>query len=158
MRPGYLCVSGLHSKPAVVKSKAYLGAIGPVERARVMDLAAAGDDKAITPAARVPCLEPKCSYYAIGNFKSNCGVGHSSCLEAMQRGVEGCRKIIESIMEGLMFRNNKFTVIDLCCNRRFRVLCLSGAIYFVNCVCYLIHGSSCVARCACLTSLVWPVG
>ena len=47
-------MSKLHSKSPWFKSKGMQGTIGPVDRARVMDLQSPQDDKPLTPAHRVP--------------------------------------------------------------------------------------------------------
>ena len=54
LSPGWICVSKLHSKSPWHKSKGMQGTIGPIERARVMDLQSPQDDKPLTPAHRVP--------------------------------------------------------------------------------------------------------
>eukprot|EP00438_Fugacium_kawagutii_P010637 Skav234435 [mRNA] locus=scaffold3409:116777:120527:- [translate_table: standard] len=85
----WICVSKLHDKSPWLKSRCTWGTIGPIERARVVDLQQLPDDKPLTPAHRV-----------------------------MQRGVPAVQQIINQLVDGLNLRSTDvILLVDCMCNR-----------------------------------------
>lgn len=57
-----LAVSSIHKSFAFQKSRAMLGTVGPIGRARVLELMGEDPDKPASPPARVPLHNPMFSF------------------------------------------------------------------------------------------------
>ena len=87
---GLGCVSSVHKNFGFAKSKAMLGAIGPVARARVMDLWSDDPDRPASPPQRVAWLDDFAVLSSLLFLRA----------EACQRGVEATRQILQHLMDG----------------------------------------------------------
>ena len=56
--PGCLATSGVHESACFTRSKAALWSLGPVSRARVLELWGDDVDRPVSSAGRAPCLQP----------------------------------------------------------------------------------------------------
>ena len=130
-------VSGLAAVPPVhrstfgfAKSKALLGLLGPVSRARVMDLWSDDLDRPPNTSQRVSAsssnvlMFPMPFFFAAGLWFQNrmthwrFGAWHAS--EVIQRGVPGTREILENFVDGLELPEGDRTpifVVDLMMTR-----------------------------------------
>ena len=93
----------MHKHPLISKSKAMLGMLGPVARARVMDLVSEDVERPPSPGQRAAWQQDA-----------------ELSIEVAQRGVSGTAQILEGIIDGLdLPAHSKVFIVDLLPSRPF---------------------------------------
>ena len=102
---GLLCVSNIHKGHGFSKSKAWLGIIGPLQRARVSDLISDDYDRPASPPQRVPRIVFNVSFKKFPPEASSFLYWFSFLLapQAAQRGVDCTEQILRFLMDGTDF-------------------------------------------------------
>ena len=101
---GLLCVSNIHKAHGFSKSKAWLGIIGPLQRARVSDLISDDYDRPASPPQRVSRIRIYLIYcVSPGRLFLFMFLSLPLVPQAAQRGVECTEQIMRVLMEGTDF-------------------------------------------------------